>query len=658
MTRRQVPASWIVAGVSLWIASIGNAALWRRLDSLGTFDNPAGWLFALAVLAMVWASVCALLSCMAWPRILKPLACVVLLTSAFAGHFMLSYGVVMDPGMLANAVQTDAHEVRGLFSGALLTTVAAIAILPMMVLLPQPVAYGPLRKRAAHNVFWTLGTLLLLFAMLLASFQPLAALMRNHKDIRYLINPLASFYSLARVAHKPWQDVAGKLATIGADAHMADAAGASRPAILLLVLGETARSDHFSLNGYERDTTPLLARQGVTSFRNAWACGTSTATSVPCMFSGLSREGFAARKGAHEGLLDVLQHAGLAVLWIDNQSGCKGVCDRVPHESTTATRGSARCATGECLDAVMLEHLDERIATLEPQRTRRGIVVVLHQMGSHGPAYHLRSPPDAKRFAPECRTAALNDCSRDAVVNAYDNSILYTDRFLSQAIDWLKSREAAADTAMLYVSDHGESLGENNLYLHGLPYLIAPDVQKHVPWITWASEGFQRSRQLSMNCLQTARDARISHEHYFHSILGLMNVRTEAYRLKLDAYAPCRVLQAPDILSDWEQGARIHETLRCPRNPGPAAVCRTGARDRASRARSGGRGRAEPRAAVPSAGRRRHRLEHARRRGRPRDPQVRHGAATERGFLAGHGPGLGQRLRRPHRRALVRARRP
>jgi lipid A ethanolaminephosphotransferase len=170
----------------------------------------------------------------------------------------------------------------------------------------------------------------------------------------------------------------------------------------------------------------------------------------------------------------------------------------------------------------------------------RGLVVVMHQMGSHGPAYHLRSPAARKRFLPECESPALQDCSQASIVNAYDNSIAYTDHFLGQAIAWLKRQAPHADTAMIYVSDHGESLGENNLYLHGMPYTIAPDVQKRVPWVTWVSDGFRRATGLSVDCLRAAQDTKISHDHYFHSVLGLMGVGTTAYQPALDAYAQCR----------------------------------------------------------------------------------------------------------------------
>ncbi|RYY64292.1 MAG: phosphoethanolamine transferase, partial [Comamonadaceae bacterium] len=331
-----------------------------------------------------------------------------------------------------------------------------------------------------------------------------------------------------------------------------------RPTLLLLVLGETARSGNFAINGYARPTTPELEREGAISFRNAWSCGTSTAASVPCMFSHLTRARFDAGAGPREGLMDVLQRAGLAVLWIDNQSGCKGVCDRIPHVDATQAPTSPLCATGDCLDGVMLEGLDARIAALDPQRVARGVVLVMHQIGSHGPAYHLRSDATSKRFLPECTSTALSDCGQDALVNAYDNSIVATDRFLGQAIGWLKARSADADTALLYVADHGESLGENNLYLHGMPYAVAPDVQKHVPWITWVSPGLQRSAGLSLPCLRAAQDTAISHDSYFHSVLGFMNVATSVYDASLDVYAPCRgpVAEVARSRERGEQGTR------------------------------------------------------------------------------------------------------
>jgi lipid A ethanolaminephosphotransferase len=188
----------------------------------------------------------------------------------------------------------------------------------------------------------------------------------------------------------------------------------------------------------------------------------------------------------------------------------------------------------------MLHQLDQRIQALPAERREKGVVVVMHQMGSHGPAYYKRVPDKFKKFQPECKSNALQECSREQVVNSFDNTILYTDHFLSQAIQWLKKSDASHATAMLYVSDHGESLGENNLYLHGLPYRVAPDVQKRVPWITWWSKRFENQTGLSRACLKKKTDTALTHDNYFHSVLGMVGVSTEVYQAKLDVHADCR----------------------------------------------------------------------------------------------------------------------
>jgi lipid A ethanolaminephosphotransferase len=537
MRGRVLPAQAVVAVAALWMAIAANLPLWRRLLALDMLAGVQGALFAVAMLLILWAGLTILIGAFAWRFSLKPVVTLLLLVAAFASHFMTSYGVVIDPGMVTNVLQTDPNEAGALFSGQLVATLGWLALLPAAWLWRQAVSYGSARRQLGRNLLLSVSAAAMLCAAVLLAFQPLASLMRNHKDIRYLLNPLASIYALARVAVAPLRRDSSALVAVGEDAQLMPGA---RPRILLLVLGETARSANFSINGYSRPTTPQLAQEDVASFRNAWSCGTSTAASVPCMFSDLGRSRFDDSASHREGLMDVLQRAGLAVLWIDNQAGCKGVCERIPHVRAADGGPSPHCAGGECFDEAMLDGLDERIAALDPQRTRRGVVLVMHQMGSHGPAYHLRSPTDRKRFLPECESPALQDCSRQSVVNAYDNSIAYTDHFLARAIGWLKHHASAADTALVYVSDHGESLGENNLYLHGMPYPMAPDVQKRVPWLSWASDGFQRATGLSMNCLRDHGDVALSHDNYFHAVLGLAEVATAAYQPSLDPYAPCR----------------------------------------------------------------------------------------------------------------------
>ena len=544
---RHLHPGWVVVFISAWLATACNVPLWREVAHLPGHGSLRGWGFALAFGLIVAAGNAALLSLLAWRWTLKPAAAVLVVMAAFGAYFMLAYGVAIDASMLTNVLQTDVKEAGDLLNGRMFATVLALAAPPLWWLLRRPVQQlSPLRQ-VAHNGLLLAGAIAVIVVCLLLVFQDFASTMRNHTKLRYLINPLNSVYALGNIATKPLRMDTSKLLPIGRDAQLgASYAGQTKPPLLVLVLGETGRSGNFGINGYARDTTPLLsARTDLVNARNAWSCGTSTAASVPCMFSHLGRTGYEARAANFESLIDVLHHAGLAVLWVDNQSGCKGVCDRVGEIITSRQKDvatdAALCPGGECLDRVMLQDLDTHIAALPADQRQRGTVVVLHQMGSHGPAYYKRSAPDNKKFGPECTSTSLQECDRQQVVNAYDNSIVETDYFLDSVLKWLAAHDSKTQTAMVYVADHGESLGENNLYLHGLPYSIAPDVQKHVPWITWLSPAMQSRTQVVTGCLQhDLAERRITHDNYFHSVLGLMDVKTGAYSADLDLFSACR----------------------------------------------------------------------------------------------------------------------
>ena len=527
---------------ALWIATIGNLALWRALAALPELGNARGWLFGLAFALLIGAVQVAISSLFAWRWSLKPVLAFMLLAAAAGAYFMLSYGVVIERTMMVNVLLTDTREARELLSWRMAGALALLGVLPVALLWRARMSWPSGLRQLRNNALTLVAALALAIVAMGLSFQDLSATMRNHTQLRYLINPLNSFYAIATLGERPIQRNGAAVLPIGQDAHLAPRPAGAHPPLVLLVVGETARSDHQGLNGYARDTTPELAARGVVSLRNAWSCGTNTAASVPCMFSPLGREAFDARQDNTEGLADVLQRAGYAVLWLDNQAGgCKGVCDRVPTVDDKALQTPGLCdAEGECLDEVMQNGLDERIAQLPPERRARGVVVFMHQMGSHGPAYYKRSPKAFKKFEPECTTNALQQCSREQVVNAYDNTIVYTDHVLASNIDWLKAHEAQWSPALMYLSDHGESLGENNLYLHGLPYRFAPDVQKHIPWVLWLSPQFQQESGISLKCLARLRDEHVSQDNYFHTVLGLLGVRTKVYDPRRDMGVMCQ----------------------------------------------------------------------------------------------------------------------
>jgi lipid A ethanolaminephosphotransferase len=546
--RTPTPPAWhplaLLLLLALWLTTVGNLPFWAAVWHLPQSQDWIALLTGLNLGLLLLALNVAALSLLIWPRWRRSGGIVLLFMATAASYFMHAYGVVIDASMLRNALATHAREVRDLLSGGMLVALLLGVLLPGWWWWRQPVRPVPARRLMAQQLGVSALALLMVFFLGWASFQDLASLVRNHKPMRYMINPYNSVYALGRNMAGSASRMQQPLQAIGEDAALPLKAGADpQPSpLIVLVVGETARAANFGLGGYQRDTTPRLrdlqAQGRLVYFSQVSSCGTNTEDSVPCMFSHLGRENYVASAARYENLLDVLRRAGLAVLWLDNQSGCKGVCDRVPHVDTSSLSLPGVCKDDECLDEVMLHELPARLAALDPARRAHGTVVVLHQMGSHGPAYHKRAPEALKAFQPECTQAALQDCPREHIVNAYDNSIRYTDHFLAEVTLWLQAQQRP--TALLYVSDHGESLGEKGLYLHGMPYRMASREQTHVPMLLWVSTSMQERLALDLGCLKSAANQPISHDHLFHTMLSLGQVRTRARDPQRDVLDGCQ----------------------------------------------------------------------------------------------------------------------
>ncbi|WP_454912810.1 phosphoethanolamine transferase [Variovorax gossypii] len=309
--------------------------------------------------------------------------------------------------------------------------------------------------------------------------------------------------------------------------------------MLVLIVGETARAANFSLGGYARETNAALASRDILYFQNVVSCGTDTATSLPCMFSGLGAEDFSVRKARErENVLDVLLRTGVSVQWLDNNSGCKGVCARVPTQQMPTSGIDGLCGEDACQDEVLTRSLEERLSEV-----KQDTAIVLHQMGSHGPAYYRRYPAPGK-FQPTCDTNRIQSCDRQALVNTYDNTIEYTSQNIARIVEAARARALAMDIAVLYISDHGESLGERNIYLHGLPPMLAPSEQTHVPMLAWLPAQTQDRLKLPLSCLASVTGQKYSHDNLFSTLLGFFGVATAAYRADLDMLAIGRASHA------------------------------------------------------------------------------------------------------------------
>lgn len=543
-----MPPRGVALVLALWCALLLNQTLWTKLPQVPDFSDPMGlqrlgYGVFIAAATYLWLMLCS------WPGVRRVAWSITLLVAALAQYYMLHYGVVMDPSMIRNVLATNTSEGVALLTPTLLLHVLLYAVLPIVWLYAGvQMVQAPWRRAWWRSALAVLAGVAVLAGSVLVQFKELAPLMRNHKELRYMVNPMAAITSTLQVAldpllnqKRPFVDI-----TPGAALGPSYAAGAAagKPPLLVLVVGETARADRFSLNGYARPTNPQLQARNVISWQEARSCGTNTLASLPCMFSPLGKSGYEGRDAEYGNLLDVVQAAGLGVSWLENQSGCKDVCDRVPHAdaNTIATPEAVRqwCASdGECLDQLMLGLLDARLAALPQAQRDKGVVLALHQMGSHGPAYYKRSSPDSKKFLPECTTNVTSKCAQAELNNVYDNSIVETDAFLAKVIDWLQTQQDHYAPALLYVSDHGESLGENGLYLHGMPYAIAPVVQKHVPWVLWPGS-LQARTGMNEACARASIDKPYTHDNYFHTVLGMLDVHSPRYKPELDMLAPCR----------------------------------------------------------------------------------------------------------------------
>jgi lipid A ethanolaminephosphotransferase len=519
---------------TVFLVLFTNLAFFRNVT--GSYPNSLQSLALIASLGILLAGfIMLMLTLLAWKPVTRPLLIVILLLSSVTAYFMDSYNVVIDSSMIHNIVQTDARESLDLIDGRLLVYILLLGVLPSLFVLRVPLKTRPFRHELVAKLKVIAVVVLVIVSQLLMFGKAYASFFREHKTLRYYSNPLTSIWSAGKYLAENTSTGPLVVEALGMDA--TKPAGGNHRELVIFVLGETARADRFSLNGYERETNPLLAREHIISLPNMQSCGTSTAVSVPCIFSRLDRSTYGDTKArSTENLLDVLAHAGVHVLWRDNNSSSKGVADRVPNEDFRTPEKNPVCDE-ECRDEGMLAGLQDYI-----DNTGSGdIFIVLHQMGNHGPAYYKRYPQAFEKFTPVCRTSQLEDCSTGEINNAYDNAILYTDYFLSKVIALLKQNNDGFETAMMYISDHGESLGENGIYLHGLPWIMAPDTQKDVGALMWFGEGFD---EIDVAALRANSTRPWSHDNIFHTVLGLLGIDTVVYDRDLDITRPAAIAAA------------------------------------------------------------------------------------------------------------------
>ena len=523
---------------SLYIALALNIAFYRQAYTLLPVDGLHNALVFLSMPVVAFAVMAILLALASSIRLEKVAATLFILLSASAQYFMMNFGIIVDRSMITNILDTTPAESYALLSGQMIMVFAFTALLSIAL------AWWIKIKPAAsvwRGTIMRAGTVIVsvLLILLVASlfYKDYASLFRNNKELVKSLNPSNSIVAMnSWYFHHEMDNL--PLVKIGEDAKQkAVMKNGPRKNLTILIVGETSRAANFSLGGYDRETNPLLAKDNVVYFPKTASCGTATAVSVPCMFSNMPRIGYDESLAHHqEGLLDIIQRAGIQVQWNDNDGGCKGACDRVPHQDVTALKLPGQCIDGECYDDVLFHDLEKTIDNMPGDG-----VIVLHTIGSHGPTYYNRYPPEFRRFTPTCDTSEIQSCSQEQLKNSYDNTILYVDHIVDKAIKLLQSKQDKFTTSLVYLSDHGESLGENGVYLHGLPYSIAPETQKHVPMLLWLSDDYQKRYGVNYACLQQkAKENDYSQDNLFSTMLGLTGVETQEYHAADDILATCK----------------------------------------------------------------------------------------------------------------------
>jgi lipid A ethanolaminephosphotransferase len=533
-------ATALTAWVALWCLLALNVPFWSKVLQVRPLASIEDGLYlgSFALLAFLAINLFLMPLTLARP-IAKPLLALVVLLAGFASYFVSSYGILIDKVMIRNVFETNGAEAGELINLNLILYVGLLGVLPAFLVMRAGIIAVGFRRELAHRGIALGLTVMGIGVIAAAYYQDHASTLRNNRELRHMLVPvnylagLGSYVGEITRPALPYQP-------IGRDARLGDiwkGQSGEKPLIMVLIVGETARAANFGLNGYARQTTPKLSVvPDLVNFPKVSSCGTSTAISVPCMFSDLGRERFDPEEAkARDNLINIVQRVGFEVQWFGNNTSCQGVCRDVT-ETRVRREDYPQYCVGEspCMDGGIFDMFGK---TLDKTSGRR--FVVLHMLGNHGPGYHLRYPKEFEQFTPVCRETDFSKCAVSDIVNAYDNELLYTDHLLSETIRRLSLLDNEVDSALIYVSDHGESLGENGIFLHALPYAVAPEVQTHVPMVFWASPGFARRMGVDANCLARTAGRELSHDNLFHSVLGLLGIESSARRPELDLFARC-----------------------------------------------------------------------------------------------------------------------
>jgi len=519
---------------ALYFSVVLNHPVIQKVYVLSNYDFP---LYMASHLLLICTFII-IFSLLAWPYIFKIILIPLIVTSALTFYASVKYNVMFDYSMMENIFETNSGEAFSYFNLSSIVYFIGLGFVPAILLFKVKITYNNsilktlfLRGALLCSMIFIIGLIATFF------YKDYASIGRNNHYLNKMINP-AHAYNTVKYINKNYLTKPMKYLKLGEDAQLIPATN-NKPTLMIFLVGETARAQNIAYNGYQRNTNPYTENMGLISFQDVSTCGTATAVSLPCMFSNMSRSKYDKQRAINQdNVLDILTHAGVAVRWLENDGGDKRVAQNLLKIDTNQLENNELCSTGSCYDEALLSTLPELIE----QDAGKDQLLALHLIGSHGPTYYQRYPEDKALFKPACERSDIEHCSDQEIVNVYDNTIAYTDYVLAKTITLLEQYQDRYNVALFYLSDHGESLGENGLYLHGTPYVVAPDEQTKVPWFIWAPNDYFIAKGIDKTCLQkSALSDAISHDNLFHTLLGFYGVNTQQRQEKLDITAHCKL---------------------------------------------------------------------------------------------------------------------
>ncbi|MFB9135693.1 phosphoethanolamine transferase [Vibrio olivae] len=526
----------VIIFLALYFGTVMNYPVLTKIFELS--ENAAHPWFPYTAPFLLFFSFLIIFSCLAVPYLFKPLMAIIMLTSAAALYAAVNFQTMFDTTMMENVFETNYAEASFYINTSSLLYILVFGVVPtiflfMVDIVPERRWFKAILSRISVVIVGIVGIVIIATI----SYKDYASVGRNNKYLSKMIIPAHVFNSV-KYLDRTYLTTELAYKKQGLDAHVSSTEN-GKPTLVVVVLGETARAMNFKYNGYQKNTNPYTEHLGFISFSNVSSCGTYTSLSVPCMFSNLNRSNYDKREAkARDNVLNIFDHAGVDVMWIDNDGGDKGVAQQhgLPYMEIDASLKNEDCNGKTCFDAVMLEHANEFIT-----HNQNSKLLVLHTIGSHGPTYWQRYPKHLGQFTPSCDRSDIEKCSDEEIVNVYDNTLVYTDYVLSEVVKQLKNYADHYNVAMMYISDHGESLGEKGLYLHGTPYAIAPIEQTQVPWLIWMPEQYAYQKGISTSCIRSeAETNHFSHDNFFHSLLSFYGVQTELKQAELDFVSSCQ----------------------------------------------------------------------------------------------------------------------